>query len=433
MPNPNAPSMANGVISSTLSPTVGSPTIISSVIANTAPDQALNDVNSMQVLPSGTVAADGSAIVSFNTLAASSLTIGSGISGLTAKNTLHLRAGLANVRSGLAPLKIAFVGDSTTLGFGGGGSLDTGGKAASYPTRFSQILTGRGIPSQTDSWFGQGAVSGNYSLYNPLVTVLSGFTADVGIQTVGAAGFKSTATGSVLSFAPVAAFDTMDIFTLNNAGLGSFTVNVDGGATLATVNTSAGGTYVKNTVSCSLGIHTINCTTTSNSYTNIAGIAVRASGTPRVECYNMGWDSSAAGQWASPSTWSPIQGLATIAPNVTFINLTINDINSTSALNANYTNYLQTIITQSLSTGDAILMIGNPCNNSKWTTGSPSLANQYGNVVYALAQSNNIQLVDITQRFSSFASWNSVAPYYDTLHPGALGYADIAAALSLIF
>jgi hypothetical protein len=367
------------------------------------------------------------------------LGLGDGISNLTAQNTQKLRAATARIRANKGTMKVAMVADSCFAGFDGAGvnSGYPGGRAFSVPVQLAAQLTSKGLPAQADNVFGNNNV-GNaaaYTAYYPaVVTTNWSPTVVTSIPTLGAFGWQAGTLGANVAFTPVSAFDTIDIYTMNAPGNASFTVNVDGGATLATVSTASVAGYIKTTVTgVTLGTHTINLTTTSASACFLGGISVRASGTARVEVYNMGFDAVTAAIYATNvGPYNISQSLPVVAPDLTIIQLTINDIATNSGV-ATYTKALQTLITAALTTGDCVIAIGNPCGTANWSNG---VSLGYQNAVYSLAATNNLPVIDITTRWISYAAANAVMPYYDTtffLHPGAVGYADIAATHALLF
>jgi hypothetical protein len=363
---------------------------------------------------------------------------GSGVSNLTAQNTQKLRAGIARVRANLGTLKVAYLGDSTSLGdYAVTGNVFAGAHALMPATQLASILSGRGLPAQADNFFGNGNIGtpATYTAFYPAVVFTNYVANAAGVTSLGDFSFSATTSGASIVYTPVTAFDTIDIYTLNLTTLGSFTVNVDGGATLATISTSTTPAYTKNTVSCTLGTHTINIATTSATQSFINGITVRSSVTARAEIYTIGWSAGTAANHATTiGNYRPLLALPVVAPDVTFINLTINDISGATNLTS-YTNSLQSLITAAQLSGDCILMVGSPGSSANFTDGT---AAAYINTVYSLAATNNIPVLDITQRWVSYAVANAVMPYGDNSfppprHPSGIGYADIASAMSLFF
>ncbi len=370
-----------------------------------------------------------------------------GLFNATAQNLAFTRAGVARVLAGSGKMKVAVIGDSTTMGAFSNGVIYAGNKPLAFPQQLAKQLTLKGTPATNCSWFGSGnvnpATAAGYNAYNPAVTFpVAGF-APGAITVLGGFAMASTTSGATLTYTPEGsfAFDTIDIYYLGGTG-GAFTVNVDGGATLATVTPSGVHSVFVTSVSCALASHAINIVTSSTTGVFIMGMAVRASTTPRVEVYNMGWSAvvventlAPANSYANPTNvtyqYNYFIALPVVAPDLTIINLTINDINNQTATVAQYQAALQTMVTQALVSGDCVLMIGNPCNTAAWTGGV--IAPQYQAAVYAVAAASNIAVVDLTARWTSYAVTNPIMAYGDAgvgaLHPSTVGNADIARAL----
>lgn len=367
-----------------------------------------------------------------------------GISNMTPQNTGHVRAAVARVLAGTGICKVAFIGDSIALGAFANAVTFAGNKPLAYPAQLAKILTARGLPATNDSWFGSGnvapATAAGYTAYNAAVTYpIAGF-APGSIPGLGAFAQASTTSGATLAFTPTMAFDTIDIYFLGGIPAGTFNVNVDGGASLQLV--TPGGPHVPQvvTIACALATHTINIVTTSTSGVFIAGMAVRASATPRVELYNCGWSAALVSTYAEPTSatfqYNYFVALPVMAPDITVINLTVNDIDQQPTPVAAYQTKLQSLVAQALVSGDCALMVGNPGNKASWTT-NPGVAAAYQAAVSNLASAAGIPLIDLTQRWTSYAVTNPVMPYGDpgvtALHPGQVGHADIAKVIAGLF
>lgn len=373
-----------------------------------------------------------------------------GLSNFTAQNTINIRGMVAAVRSGApattAGTKIGWIGDSTTAGAWSNGTVITNARIKAVVSQLANQLTARGIPSQADSWWGDAGITGStVPNYDPRISLpVAGFAPFGSTTTIGGHMMSATTNGAKLAFTPVTAFDTIDIFYLVGTTQGSFTVDVDGGAILQTVNSNGFNfPYRKVTITgVALATHTINITTTSASAIGIFGIAVRDSTTPRLELYNYGVSSATMASYTAAGTLGTGAAVAIpqVGATVHIINLTINDTNnfvlgnSLSAAVAAYSALYQSLITTCMALGDVILMIGNPGAPANFLNG---VNTAYNNAVYALAAANNLPLVDITQRWVSFLVTTAVMKYGDSgnfaLHPGPAGYSDIAEAVSLLF
>lgn len=387
---------------------------------------------------------------------------GTGIFNLTAQNTKQIRAGVARIRAKTGTFKVACIGDSTTLGAYASGAVFAGNKILSWPTQLANILTGLGLPASSDSVIATNNVTpqtmAGYNSYNPLVSASSTMIPNL-VPSLGGYGFYSNSVnGANLLFTPAGTFDTVEvIFLQNNPGFGAYQVQVNS-VNLGTAQSTNGPIGVVK-VNAGTGTRFTNGTTqvsvaaTSTSPVYIVGVTVRDSTIPRVEIQNMG----ASGGWvynstpanlfqsifsspsdpANPNQFGFYPGIVAAAPNLTIINTTINDINSQINSIPVYTAQLAAGITQALTVGDVVLMIGNPCNAAGWTANGGVVASSYQNAVYALAQQFNIPLIDITQRWTSYAVTNPIMAYGDagvgSLHPSSVGYADIATAVRSIF
>jgi hypothetical protein len=372
-----------------------------------------------------------------------------GISNFTLQNTQKLRMGMARIRSGPfvgSTFKIACVGDSVMNGYDAvsTNSLYPGARPLAIPQLLANaILNLKGLPSQSDSWFGNPPTGAAAALvaYDTRLA-LTNFTT-TGVGGPGGSALESVTNGANIAFTPSSGFpfDTIDVYSIQQAGGGSFTVNVDGGATLATINTAGAAAYIKTTVACARATHTINATTTSTSDTQIFGMAVRDSTVSRAEVYNLAVNGVTAQSYAFIfSGRGAIVGIPAIAPDLSFINLTINDIVNVTESVVTYTANMQAIINACVASGDVILIVGNPVSAANQTNG---VGQGYINAVYALAAPggpngvNGFPIFDNIISMGTFANANTLSPYYDTnnpsLHPGRIWYADIAAGMSQFF
>jgi lysophospholipase L1-like esterase len=356
----------------------------------------------------------------------------SGLSNVRPQNLQHWRKALASVRDGTGRAKLLLLGDSTTAGTGsgsGGTSNTVGAYAHSFPRALAPLLA-RSVTVNDNSFIGDQSMSvvvTPYNSYDPRVTIGTGWTYTPG--TIGGFMFKfNPGANTLLSFAPAAAFDTMVIWYSKSSTGGSFTVNVDGGATISTINTNAGTSSLSSsTLTVAKATHTININASNNTTFFILGIITYDSAVPAVDLIQGGaHGSSVAGLVsAGGSPWSPVPALSTFAPDLTVMDLTINDSENGTALDT-YRTGLQQLITAAQATGDVILMVGPPSNTTIATNGT---LDQYIAVMRSLALANNCGMLDLKTRWVSYAVTNPVLPYSDSKHPGRLGYQDIAAAV----
>lgn len=344
------------------------------------------------------------------------------------------RKALAQVRAGTGRAKVAMVGDSTTAGWGAGtGANGTdGARVKSAPYRLAEILARRGLNAKSNSFWGDANLGYTpYQAYDPRVVIGASWSRG-GATTVAPGGWllrANTGVTTTTSFTPSDEVDTFDIYYVVNTGNGTFTANIDGGATLATVDTSVGtpGIY-KTTITATKGAHTVNVQRTAGGAFYVVGIDAYDSTARDVAIWNLGAASWASADWAvSTNAWNPAPGLTGIAPDLTLINLGINDWKDTPVSVSTYTTNLQTLITAAKAAGDVVLVAPFPSSTAR-----ASVAQQapFIDAIVSLGETNSCPVLSLTHRFTSWADANTVGYTYDALHPNALGYADVAQALA---
>lgn len=347
-------------------------------------------------------------------------------------NTLHLMAGLARVRDGTGRLIIACgPGDSTTAGTGAatGTSGQVGAYPLSWPAQFQSLLAARFTTTGSNSLFGQinrGVVT--YASFDTRATFGSGWAAST-FTSIGPMWANSTTTNA-LSFVPADSFDSIDVFYTSNTApaQATFTVNVDGGAALATVDANVTAALRKLTITgIALATHTINIQRTgAGGILNIAGIVAYNSTAPGINIWNWGDHGTKAATWsASTGVWSLVNSLGTYAPDVMIYGLGINDEDVTD--HATFKTQVQTIVTKQLLTGDCIIAIPNPVNPAANTQAGQ---NDIRAALLEIATTNNLPVIDRTLEMVSYASANANSWMYDNLHPNQAGYAVVAALVN---
>lgn len=345
---------------------------------------------------------------------------------------LKWRKAVANVRTGTARAKLLFVGDSTTMGAGAGTGGATNLNAAfprCFPARVATILNQTFVPCSFNSiWGSQNAPAVlTYSTYDTRTVFGTGWAMSGG-GTLGANFIRFTSGGGVATFAftPTAAFDTITIYYYAAAGQGTFTTDVDGGASLGTTNTATGSGFLSTSFTVSAGTHTININAQNNGSLFISGIIPSLSTTYAVDAVLAGHYGATALNYTPAGSFGPLTALRAYAPDCTVVNLTVNDAFQRTNLST-YRANLATLISAAQESGDVVLMVGAPPNNTVTTSGTLGL---YADVVYDLAAQYNCGLVDIYRRWGVYSNISAYFPYYDALHPGNLAYADMAQAVA---
>lgn len=347
-------------------------------------------------------------------------------------SSLLLRNAIARALSGQRS-RILLNGDSTLVGAGAGtnGAGSTGlvgARAGNWATQLAARLTAMGIPAFNEAIIGNQNVNTDggvtYSQYDPRLTV-TGFTTDA-IGCPGGKAWLSTASGSVWAFTPVMPFDRFDVLTASNNGNGSVTANVDGGATLATINTNAALNIQKTTVSCTRGTHTINLTTTSTANTYIIGVIPWDSTLGGIDLLQAGWWGGKAADLAQSSVGfhpNAAATLAALAPNYTINQITINDANDGTAAAAYLASITAMDTAQAAAGAGVMWMSGIPSGTPQSSDGT--LAGIVAQVA-ALATTKSRPYADLCGRLVSYAALNGIGWMYDTKHGNRQLYADEA-------
>lgn len=348
-----------------------------------------------------------------------------GVINLRPDNMKKWRKALAIVRAGEGNAIIACPGDSTTAGQGAGtaGGLN-GAREKAWPAVLARLLNSYHVPTQTGNAWGAASLDAtSYPLYDPRVTIGAGWVSTGTSPSSGGNIWGNSTTTNAYSLTPPDAFDTIDVWTLRFPGHGTWTVDVDGGAALATVNANGAGLVVKTTVTVTKGTHTVNFKRSSGGAVWLIGIRTYDSTTSKVEVFNLGLPGTQASNLGSAaSLWAPSSQLANIAPDLTIINVGINDWHNNVSPSSFRTSY-QTIIDKARLSGDAILFNPIPSDLARNTAVQQAAITD---VIKSLSLDNDIPLIDIPVRWTDYATSNGLGFYADTVHGAPIGYADIA-------
>jgi len=337
------------------------------------------------------------------------------------------RAAIANVRLGRGRARIATLGDSTWAGIGAGTGGDhnlQGARQAAVPWVMAGILNGRGLPTIPDAVFSCGAVPAP-TIYNPNVSQGSGWVLSTQNTAGGTLWQNGTTTGTTLSVTTTTPCNAFDVYycAVNTA---QFTLQIDSETPVVVNVTSAGAALLKATVSSATeGVHTLKIVRTGASGNVFIGmIDPYSSINPRVSIWNMGIGGSQTSTWINASaSWSPLNALTTYAPDLTIINLGIND-EGAGVLIPTFMSQEQTIINAGKQSGDVWLIMHHACSGHEAQEPGTYAALQQ------LAANNNIPLIDFRARLGQWTAANANGQMYDFLHATGLGYADEAAMVA---
>ncbi|HEY5695594.1 MAG TPA: GDSL-type esterase/lipase family protein [Candidatus Saccharimonadales bacterium] len=314
----------------------------------------------------------------------------------------------------MGSLKIAAVGDSTTAGYRALAAtqswpvlLRTALAAAGYPTMGTGPVVGNpgGAPG--------GFLDGRYTFSGTWTTQAG--NANFLLQTI--------VNGATATFASDVAGTIVEIKYLNNGG--TFSYAIDGGAAVPVTPSGAGSIGTVTVTGLANTTHSVVITATSTSAFYLPWVDVRGA-TSGVLVANFGVNSSMTAHWTNNTFYYPGPMSQSWGPNVTFIDLGINDL-AGAVTTATYKANLQTLITAYAALGDVFLVIGNPTQSGDRSA--------YNAACYQLADSNDIPLIDLMERLGTWASMNVQGLAADASHPNAAGYvekfAGIFAALDI--
>lgn len=332
-------------------------------------------------------------------------------------------AALANRQ--YAPCNIAFVGDSITEG--------QGATARAY--RWQDMLI-----SRLRQQYPTGGVTGGAGFLPPQigeptipqVAVMTGSPS--ARPTAGPGGRCYQMTGSD-SFTYTVTGTSIDVMYLQGGGTGTMTVKIDAAAPVV-VNTNALPTVDGKTARVSLGAagtHTVTIAVGSGSVC-FDGIIVyngdETTGLRGFDFGHFGWTTGTFNSYnitgADGNTLANC--LATVAPQLVVVSLTVNDYATNVPSATTYATQLQSIIDTILAvpSGPCVLLQTYAAPNE---TGAEPYQN-YVNVNYAKAATNPRTVVfDQSLRLPSTAT-DTFGLYYDFAHPNNKGHALLAEGLA---
>jgi hypothetical protein len=343
------------------------------------------------------------------------------------------RIALAKAMAGTQNAKLAFVGDSTTASMTGVTVLSFQNTIAST---VSKILNKSLFTTNNNCTFGdflRNNPANGYATVDPRFggAGLAAWT-QTAFATAGGCSFGNSTTTTTLAFTPLESFDQIDVYSLDNTGgYGQWTINVDGGASLGTVDNNGTRAIRKSSFSVALGAHTINIQRNgTGGQVYIFGIVTRNSTAKAIDIFNLGCGSSDTAFWAgsTPGT-GPSNAITTYAPDLTVIDLGINDrrlINYSSTFDTN----LQAVVTAAKTSGDVLLCVPVPSDLAYSAYTTTANIGAYNDAIYRIAAANNCQVFNKETLFQSYTLGQAGGLYIDQLHPNGPGYGVIGQQLA---
>jgi lysophospholipase L1-like esterase len=348
-----------------------------------------------------------------------------GFYNFTGSNLSNWRLALAAQQRGSSNAIIGCLGDSTVAGQGAASNeLASNAKSLSWPTQLARLIPNG---SWSSVWGDNNimASAGNLRAFdarlNPSSWVVDG---TVGSGTL-CGGFFHGHPHSSYSFTPTNRIDTIEVWYARSPGRGFFTIDVDGGKPLATINCAGPNSFLKTTTTCSLGFHTINLQRTPTDANDIYLTALRAynSAIKEVSVYNLGGCRWGSGQFVvNQYPWNTLPAIAAISPNLVIFQAgIINDWDDAIPLSTVTANMTAVITALKSVNCDVILMSGVPSEAGVYASYSTQAV--YVANMRSLAYAADVPFIDIWELFGG--SWKSSA-MYDSLHPNQIGYGLIA-------
>lgn len=316
----------------------------------------------------------------------------------------NYNAKMLDVNNGTGVCRVLFAGDSTFEGIGS--------------TSFGNTL-----PEQIKSLHpeaGEGAVT--QSLYNTLWGLGTGWEY-WNSSSFGEGGWEGTtsATGN-LTFTFPTPIDTITVVYAKGSGFGTFTMNVDGGSALTTINTANGSNALgKTTVTCTAGTHIINVPPPTVGNVFILWVEAYLSTDPTMLICNGGTGGTRTNEWITSNVpWAKVGSFGALAPDLTIISLGINDGISSYNPTDSQSN-MNTLVQLAQQTGDVLIVspvpsVGGPV----WT-----FEQAYMPLIEQVAVNNGCGYLDLTLagRFVDWNTANANGYMYDIYHPNNAGYA----------
>jgi lysophospholipase L1-like esterase len=334
------------------------------------------------------------------------------------------RTAIAKVKSNQANCKVLCLGDSTTFGTGSNNSNTGDLKPFAYPTQLQAMMNSAGINSHANSFMGYGSPTFENNGSNDARIVEGNSWTNFGSNAaLGGTLFENTgSTTNALSFTPTVPVDTFVIYYITAVGNGTFSAGFNS-ATPTNQSTNSANGFATLTISSTLGINTLNLKYVSGGNIFIQGVEAYDSSKKWIDFINAGWPGAKASDISSnPAFYSPLSGIGFLAPDLTLLNIGINDWGAGTSLSSFQTN-VQSVITECQLSGDVIIISPAPSAAS-----STSVATQqtYVTVMKNLAITNNIPFIDWWTRMGLQSTNTAMYWTSNALHPNMVGYSDNA-------
>jgi lysophospholipase L1-like esterase len=349
-----------------------------------------------------------------------------GFHNFTGSNLRNWASALAAQQRGLSNAIIGCLGDSTVAGHGAtGNALASNAKSLSWPTQLANLIPNG---SWSSVWGDNNIIAsaGNLHSFDARLSRRGWNISNTSASGTLCGGFfHGHPSSSSHAFTPTNPIDTIEVWYARSPGSGAFTVNVDEGPPLETVNCAGPDAFLKATSTCALGLHRISLQRTSTEANDIYLTALRAynSTIKEVSVYNLGGCRWGSGDFVVKlHPWNTLPAVATISPNLVIFEAgIINDWDDRIPLSTVRSNMRAVIGALRSVNCDVILMSGAPSEAGVYASYATQAS--YVENMKSLAYAIDIPFVDVWGLFGG--TWNASA-MYDSLHPNQIGYELIA-------
>lgn len=329
--------------------------------------------------------------------------------GIRARHLRRFRGRLAAAAAGTGICEVAAVGDSIVAGQG---ATDLSTRA--WPAVSRKLLHSRLIlPAPSTGWAPVHHANAG-ALKDPR-WVLTG-TWIQGVTFLHAP--SSSVGGSAATFTSDVAGTVAEVYYSGQNG--EFTVSIDGGAAV-TVPSSPGNEMRTYTVT-GLANTTHTITVTVSSTTAVYVYAARVRSVAGLSLSNWGFSSAKASDWLTVPWYLNTNSVISTNPALVLIGLGTNEAgNAVSA--ATYQANMITLVDRFRANSDVVLLAPIPLNGIDQSAHRAAL--------YNVAQSRDVPVIDLAERWLSAASALGLGMYSDGgIHPSDVGYADMGNAIA---
>ena len=349
-----------------------------------------------------------------------------GFYNFTGSNLPNWSLALAAQQRGSSNAIIGCLGDSTVAGQGAASNeLASNAKSLSWPTQLARLIPNG---SWSSVWGDNNimASAGKLHDFDARLNLSSSWVVDsaIGSGTL-CGGFFQGHPHSSYSFTPTNRIDTIEVWFARSPGRGFFTIDVDGGRPLVTIDCSGPNSFLKATATCPLGFHAINLQTTATDANDVYLTALRAynSAIKEVSVYNLGGCRWGSGHFVvNKYPWNTLPAVAAVSPNLVIFQAgIINDWDDAIPFSTVTANMTAVIGVLGRAHCDVILMSGVPSKAGVYAPCATQAA--YVANMKSLAYAANVPFINIWELFGG--TWRSSA-MYDSLHPNQVGYGLIA-------